>query len=62
MLEIIQEAGLFQDVNEGVLAEIANEGEEVAFEEGAIIFEEGEVSQYIYELIEGSVDLIMLKK
>lgn len=62
MLEIIQEAGLFQDVNEGVLAEIANEGEEVAFEEGAIIFEEGEFSQYIYELIEGSVDLIMLKK
>lgn len=62
MLEIVQEADLFQGVSEGVLTEIVNEGEEVTFEEGAIIFDEGEVSRYIYELIEGSVDLIMLKK
>ncbi|MBP1748581.1 MAG: cyclic nucleotide-binding protein [Deltaproteobacteria bacterium] len=62
MLEIIQEAELFQGVSEGVLAEIVNEGEEVTFEEGAVIFDEGEVARHIYELIEGSVDLIMLKK
>jgi len=62
MLEIIQEADLFKGVSEGILAEIVREGEEVAFAEGAIIFNEGEDSQHIYELIEGSVDLIMLKK
>ena len=62
MLEIIQEADLFQGVSRGVLQEIVNEGEEVTFEEGAIIFDEGEDSRHIYELIEGSVDLIMLKK
>lgn len=62
MLEIIQEADLFQGVSPGVLAEIVNGGEEVAFEEGAVIFDEGEAARHIYELIEGSVDLIMLKK
>jgi len=62
MLEIIQEADLFEGVSERVLTEIANEGEEVTFKEGAIIFGEGDVSRHIYELIEGSVDLIMLEK
>ena len=62
MWEIMQEADLFEGVSEQVVREIADEGEEVAFEEGAVIFNEGEISRHIYELIEGSVDLIMMKK
>lgn len=62
MLDIIREADLFEGVSERILKEIANEGEEVTFEKGAIIYGEGEVSTHIYELVEGSVDLIMLKK
>lgn len=62
MLDEIQEADLFEGVSERVVKEIASEGEEVSFGEGAIIYGEGEVSTHIYELIGGSVDLIMLEK
>ena len=62
MWEIMQEADLFDGVSEQVVREIAEEGEDMAFEEGAVIFEEGDNSRHVYELIEGSVDLIMMKK
>lgn len=62
MLDIIREADLFEGVSQRVLAEIANEGEEVTFEEGAIIYSEGEVSAHIYELMEGGIDLVMMEK
>jgi CRP/FNR family transcriptional regulator, cyclic AMP receptor protein len=62
MLETIQESELFKGVSERVLTDIANEGEELTFEAGTILFNAGEDAQHIYELIEGSVDLIMLEK
>jgi len=62
MWEIMQEADLFDGVSEQVVREIAEEGEDVAFAEGAVIFNEGDISRHVYELIEGSVDLIMMKK
>jgi len=62
MWEIMQEADLFDGVSEQVVREIAEEGEDVAFGEGAVIFNEGDISRHVYELIEGSVDLIMMKK
>ena len=62
MLDSIQEAELFRGVSERVLTDIANEGEELTFEAGTILFNAGEDAQHIYELIEGSVDLIMLEK
>ena len=62
MWEIMQESDLFDGVSEQVIREIAEEGEEMSFDEGAVIFKEGESSRHVYELIEGSVDLIMMKK
>ena len=62
MLETIQESELFKGVSERVLTDIANEGEELTFEAGTILFNAGDDAQHIYELIEGSVDLIMLEK
>jgi CRP/FNR family transcriptional regulator, cyclic AMP receptor protein len=60
MLETIQESELFTGVTPRILTEIANGSEEVTFHEGATIFRKGEISQDIYELIEGSVDLMAL--
>ena len=62
MLDSIQEAELFRGVSDRVLAEIANEGEELTFEAGTTLFDAGEDARHIYELVEGSVDLIMLEK
>lgn len=62
MWEIMQEADLFDGVSEQIVKEIAEEGEEMGFEEGAVIFEEGDIYRHVYELIEGSVDLIIMKK
>lgn len=62
MWEIMQESDLFDGISEQVIKEIAEEGEEITFEEGAVIFKEGDISRHVYELIEGSVDLIMMKK
>jgi CRP/FNR family transcriptional regulator, cyclic AMP receptor protein len=61
MLESIGEADLFEGVGEDVLREIARDSEELTFEQGAIVYGEGEVSENIYRLTEGSVDLIMLE-
>lgn len=62
MLDSIQEAELFRGVSQRVLTEIANDGEEVTFEADTILFKTGDTAQHIYELMEGSVDLIMLEK
>jgi CRP-like cAMP-binding protein len=61
MLETIQESELFKGVTPRVLAEIAEESEEAAFGKGETIFNKGEVSQDVYELIGGNVDLISLE-
>ena len=62
MLETIQESELFRGVTPRVLTEIANESEEMTFEEGTLLFSAGEPAQDIYELVEGSVDLVALEK
>jgi CRP-like cAMP-binding protein len=62
MLDSIQEAELFRGVSERVLEEIAKEGDEITFEAGTTLFDAGEDARHIYELVEGSVDLIMLEK
>jgi CRP-like cAMP-binding protein len=62
MLETIQESELFRGVTPRVLTEIANESEEMTFEEGMLLFSAGEPAQDIYELVEGSVDLVALEK
>jgi CRP-like cAMP-binding protein len=62
MLETIQESELFRGVTPRVLTEIANESEEMTIEEGMLLFSAGEPAQDIYELVEGSVDLVALEK
>jgi CRP-like cAMP-binding protein len=62
MFDIIQEAELFREVSQRVLTEIANDGEEFTFEADTVLFNTGDTAQHIYELMEGSVDLIMLEK
>ena len=62
MLESIQESELFRGVSERMLAEIRAASQEIAFGEGAVIFNAGDEALHIYELVEGSVDLIMLEK
>lgn len=62
MNEAIQESELFRGVTPRILTEIAKESEEVIFKKGTTIFSKGEVSQDIYELIEGSIDLMATKK
>ena len=61
MLETIQESQLFKGVTPRVLTEIARGSEEVTFQKGETIFSKGESSQDVYELIEGSVDLVSLE-
>jgi len=62
MLETIQESELFKGVTSRVLVEIANGSEEMAFKKGQIVFVKGESSQDVYELIEGSIDLVALER
>ena len=58
MIETIQESELFKGVTPRVLTEIANGSEEVTFRQGETVFRKGENSQDVYELIEGSIDLV----
>jgi CRP-like cAMP-binding protein len=58
MLETIQESELFRGVTPRVLTEIANGSEEMTFEKGTVLFSTGETAQDIYELVDGSIDLM----
>jgi CRP-like cAMP-binding protein len=62
MLETIQESELFKGVSPRVLEEIASGSEEMAFQQDGIIFNEGENAQDIYELVQGSIDLMTMEK
>ena len=62
MIDTIQESELFRGVTPRVLTEIAKGSEEMTFLKGAILFGTGETAQDIYELVEGSIDLMALEK
>jgi CRP-like cAMP-binding protein len=62
MFEAIEESELFKDVSLRIMAELAKDSEELSFSAGTIIFNAGERSDYFYELVEGKIDLIALKK
>jgi CRP/FNR family transcriptional regulator, cyclic AMP receptor protein len=62
MFETIQEAELFKGVSDRVLTDIAKESEEVTLEAGTVLFNTGDNAQHVYELVEGSVDLVVLEK
>ena len=62
MLDSVQESELFAGISQHVIDEIANSSIQVAFEEGATIFTTGEKARYVYELMDGSVDIILLEQ
>ena len=62
MFDTVQESELFRGVSQRAMTEIGNGSEEVAFGTGTIIFRSGEGARYVYEIIEGGVDIIMLEK
>jgi CRP-like cAMP-binding protein len=62
MFEAIEESELFKGVSPRIMAELAKESEELSFPVGTAIFNAGENSDYFYELVEGKIDLLALKK
>jgi CRP-like cAMP-binding protein len=62
MLDTIQESELFKGVSQRVISEIGKSGEELTYKKDSIIFNADEKALYIYELVEGSVDILMLEK
>jgi CRP-like cAMP-binding protein len=62
MLDTVQESELFKGVSQRVMGEIGKSSEELTYKKGSIIFNADEKAQYIYELVEGSVDIGVLEK
>ena len=62
MFDTIQESELFKGVGQRVMSEINTNSEEVTYRTNSIIFNADDEAQYIYELIEGSVDILMPEK
>lgn len=62
MLDTIQKSELFKGVSQRVISEIEKSSEEITYEKDSIIFNADEEARYVYELAEGSVDILMLEK
>lgn len=62
MLDSIQESELFKGVSQRVISEIAKSSEEVTCRENSVIFNGGDQAEYLYELLEGRVDILMPEK
>jgi CRP-like cAMP-binding protein len=62
MLDTIQESELFKGVSQRIMSEIGKSSEEMTYKKDSIIFNAEDEAQYIYELVEGSVDILMLEK
>jgi len=54
-----KESDLFKGVSQRVLNEIGRKGEEMFFNKDSIIFSAEEEAAYIYELAEGTVDIVV---
>jgi len=57
-----KESDLFKGVSQRVLNEIGKKGEEVFFSKDSVIFKAEEEALYIYELAEGTVDIVVSEK
>ena len=62
MLDTVQESELFRGVSQRVMSEIGKSSEEITYKKDSIIFNADETAHYIYELVEGNVDIMMLEK
>ena len=57
-----KESDLFKGVSQRVLGEIGKIAEEISFEKDAVIFRTDEEAPYIYELVQGVVDIVVLER
>ncbi|OPY76448.1 MAG: Cyclic nucleotide-binding domain protein [Syntrophorhabdus sp. PtaU1.Bin153] len=57
-----QESDLFKGVSNRVIAEIGRSGVELVFEPDAIIFTTDDEGSTIYELVEGTVEIMVLER
>ncbi|MBA4389391.1 MAG: hypothetical protein C0399_00415 [Syntrophus sp. (in: bacteria)] len=57
-----KESDLFKGVSQRVIAEIGKMAEEITFKKDSVIFRTDEEAPYIYELVEGVVDIVVLEK
>jgi CRP-like cAMP-binding protein len=57
-----KESDLFKGVSQRVIGEIGKSSEEVVFEKDSVIFRTDEEASYIYELSEGTVDIVVSEK
>jgi CRP-like cAMP-binding protein len=62
MLDTIQESELFKGVSQRVMNQIGRSGEELMYKKDSIIFDAGAEARYLYELVEGNVDIMMLER
>ena len=57
-----RESDLFKGVSQRVISEIGKSSEEVSLEKDAVIFRADEDAYYLYVLVEGEVDIVVLEK
>jgi CRP-like cAMP-binding protein len=57
-----KESDLFKGVSQRVISEIGKKSEELFFEKDSIIFRVDEEAAYVYELAEGTVDVVVSEK
>jgi len=57
-----RESDLFKGVSQRVISEIGKSSEEASFEKDSIIFKVDTEAAYIYELVEGEVDIVILEQ
>ena len=57
-----KESDLFKGVSQRVISEIGKKSDELFFEKDSIIFRVDEDADYIYELAEGTVDIVVSEK
>lgn len=57
-----KESDLFACVSQRVLSEIGKLSEEIIYQKESVIFTIGEEAFYIYELVEGTVDVVVLER
>lgn len=62
IVEAIEESDLFQGVSSQFLDEIGRAGEIRNYKIDAVIFKANEKAKYVYQLLEGQIDIIMAEK
>lgn len=57
-----RESDLFKGVSQRVMNDIGKMGEEMTFDEGTTIFKADDDAHFLYELVEGTVDIVISEK